>query len=239
MSKVYKCKRCKYKTTSKSNYTRHKLSEKHKSKGKKKVTKYVCKTCPYETHDSSNWRRHCSTKKHLEGCKIPDTTYCELCDMSFDSKRIAKVHMYRHYDKTQLLHDIARLKGRVCRLKRCRNKRWLSTEERTTEAKKKEKHRVKTNTVELDNYVRRVKKMEELYKELSCKNCKKKVPKKFRRRDIEIMTEERDKLLDKTEKLRAELDQDQLEVHPEFCRLDEREQWLTQIIIRHKYGVEI
>jgi hypothetical protein len=234
--KLYRCKKCEYATTVRSNYKRHKQSKTHNDE-KRETKTYRCKNCDYETRDSSNWRKHCKSKRHLNGGNEPITKHCELCAANFATREICRVHMYRHYDTSQLLSDIARMKGRIGRVAHNKRPRWLTKEERSDDALEREQTYVKERQGKLTRLEQRLEKMKQLYTELTSKHNKKKVPKRFTDTEVDIMAEERDAAQDRL----AQIEDDTTEWkalfdNAEYTRLEEREQWLTHIIIRHRYG---
>ena len=122
MTKEYTCKECDYTTTRKANYERHLKSNRH-LKIVKPAKLYKCEQCNYQTKDCSNWRRHKNSSKHKKGKEKPTATRCDLCEKDFASAQVCQVHMYRHYDKKQLLGDIFRMKGKLKRMQKYCHKR--------------------------------------------------------------------------------------------------------------------
>ena len=82
-----------------------------------------------------------------------------------------------------------------------------------------------------------LKAMKKMYRELTSKKCTKKVPKEFDDKEVHIMVRERDKLMDRLEEIEDDTEgRDTLYKNVEYTALEEREAWLTDIILRHRYG---
>ena len=98
----YYCKHCDYTASSKANYDKHILTQKHKNcyflelntissieKTPKKVAKvFTCEKCNFVCNKQSNYNMHITTKKHLHNMgeteSVP-TNKCDSCEKEFNS----------------------------------------------------------------------------------------------------------------------------------------------------------
>lgn len=231
MTKEYECKKCKFKTTRKGNYERH-LKTKRYLQEKKETKIYKCDRCKYQTKDSSNWRRHKKSSRHKKAKKKPTATRCDLCEKDFASAQVCQVHMYRHYDKKQLLGDIFRMKGKLRRMEQCPRKRWFGVNDRNNENTTAEKTRLSNKSERVAKCKRQLAKMIDLYE-----NNKRAVPTTITDKEIDIMAKERDEIMERMEEIEDDTDDyDALFHNNEYTRLEEREKWLNKLILKHRYG---
>jgi hypothetical protein len=70
---IYKCEKCKYFCSKKSNYNRHLMSKRHISLNQEQnqeITMYDCSMCNFKCKKNSNYNIHLSSKKHIQKCNI-------------------------------------------------------------------------------------------------------------------------------------------------------------------------
>lgn len=90
-SNRWTCAICGYKTTWKSNCTRHLKSHSLRKEGESSTAKnYICDICEYATSDKSNFYRH--LKVHAPEKVTTKTYVCDTCGRTFASRSSVDTH---------------------------------------------------------------------------------------------------------------------------------------------------
>ena len=143
----------------------------------------------------------------------------------------------RHSLKTSDDLRHRKFSGRLTRIKRCRRRKWIAREDRDSNSEKEESRRLKRKKEKIAKCELQLTAMKKLCRELTSKKCTKKVPKAFTEKEVNILVRERDEIMDRLEKIEDDTeDRDTLYKNVEYTALEEREAWLTDIILRHRYG---
>ena len=101
---LYKCKKCHYNTSIKTNYFKHLQTKKHNDNSmvtkseKSEILSYICEKCCFNSNNKSHYDKHLQTKKHNDNSMITKSEKSEILSYICE-KCCFKSNNKSHYDK--------------------------------------------------------------------------------------------------------------------------------------------